>query len=189
MTATREAIDSYRRRRHRTLRRGRGRSRPAGADRRTPRDRRDDRRARREQSRHGAGQHAYLSEVRSQLKDSGVTMFAIGLGTKVDVQPLQEFANLSGGPRAAAAGRLGARRRVPARGRGPAAPLRGRLHVDQRRPQRALAKRRDRAEVGASGHRSKCRRLQRPRALVESSAYKEESERCACQEAAAQTRG
>ncbi|MDQ3347893.1 MAG: VWA domain-containing protein [Acidobacteriota bacterium] len=38
-----------------------------------------------------------LAEVRQQLKDSGTTMFAIGLGTKVDSAPLQELANLSGG--------------------------------------------------------------------------------------------
>jgi Ca-activated chloride channel family protein len=38
-----------------------------------------------------------LTEVRSQLKDSGVTMFAIGLGTKVDAAPLKELANLTGG--------------------------------------------------------------------------------------------
>ena len=38
-----------------------------------------------------------LPEVRSQLKDSGVTMFAIGLGTKVDAAPLKELANLTGG--------------------------------------------------------------------------------------------
>jgi Ca-activated chloride channel homolog len=38
-----------------------------------------------------------FAEVRRQLKDSGTTMFAIGLGTKVDSAPLQELANLSGG--------------------------------------------------------------------------------------------
>jgi VWFA-related protein len=38
-----------------------------------------------------------LAEVRQQLKESGTTMFAIGLGTKVDSAPLTELANLSGG--------------------------------------------------------------------------------------------
>jgi VWFA-related protein len=38
-----------------------------------------------------------FAEVRRQLKESGTTMFAIGLGTKVDSAPLQELANLSGG--------------------------------------------------------------------------------------------
>ena len=38
-----------------------------------------------------------LADVRRQLKQSGTTMFAIGLGTKVDSAPLQELASLSGG--------------------------------------------------------------------------------------------
>ncbi len=38
-----------------------------------------------------------FADVRRQLKESGTTMFAIGLGTKVDAAPLQELANLSGG--------------------------------------------------------------------------------------------
>jgi Ca-activated chloride channel homolog len=38
-----------------------------------------------------------FAEVQRALKDSGTTLFAIGLGTKVDVAPLQELANLSGG--------------------------------------------------------------------------------------------
>jgi VWFA-related protein len=38
-----------------------------------------------------------LAEVRRRLKESGATMFAIGLGTKVDAAPLQELADLSGG--------------------------------------------------------------------------------------------
>jgi Ca-activated chloride channel family protein len=38
-----------------------------------------------------------LAEVRTQLKDRGVTMFAIGLGTKVDAAPLNELASLTGG--------------------------------------------------------------------------------------------
>lgn len=38
-----------------------------------------------------------LAEIRRLLKDSGTTMFAIGLGTKVDAAPLKELANLSGG--------------------------------------------------------------------------------------------
>ena len=36
-------------------------------------------------------------EIRRLLQDSGATMFAIGLGTKVDVAPLQELAGLTGG--------------------------------------------------------------------------------------------
>jgi VWFA-related protein len=38
-----------------------------------------------------------LAEVKRQLKESGTTMFAIGLGTKVDTAPLNELAGLSGG--------------------------------------------------------------------------------------------
>jgi Ca-activated chloride channel homolog len=38
-----------------------------------------------------------LSDVKRQLKESGTTMFAIGLGTKVDSAPLKELAGLSGG--------------------------------------------------------------------------------------------
>lgn len=38
-----------------------------------------------------------LADVLEQLKDSGVTIFSIGLGTKVDVEPLQKFADLSSG--------------------------------------------------------------------------------------------
>jgi Ca-activated chloride channel family protein len=38
-----------------------------------------------------------LAEVRRQLQESGATMFAIGLGTKVDAAPLKELANLTGG--------------------------------------------------------------------------------------------
>ena len=43
------------------------------------------------------GSRHTLAEVRSQLKDSGATMFAIGLGTKVDAAPLQDLAGLTGG--------------------------------------------------------------------------------------------
>ena len=38
-----------------------------------------------------------LAEIRDQLKAAGVTMFGIGLGTKVDAAPLKELATLSGG--------------------------------------------------------------------------------------------
>ncbi len=38
-----------------------------------------------------------LSEVLEQVKASEITVFTIGLGTKVDVQPLQQFARQSGG--------------------------------------------------------------------------------------------
>ena len=38
-----------------------------------------------------------LADVRRRLKDSGTTMFAIGLGTKVDSAALRELAGLSGG--------------------------------------------------------------------------------------------
>ena len=38
-----------------------------------------------------------LNEVKRQLKENGTTMFAIGLGTKVDAAPLKELADLSGG--------------------------------------------------------------------------------------------
>lgn len=38
-----------------------------------------------------------LADVRQQLKDTGTTMFAIGLGVKVDAAPLKELAGLTGG--------------------------------------------------------------------------------------------
>ena len=38
-----------------------------------------------------------MGDVLNQLRDSGTTIFTIGLGTKVDVEPLQRFADLSGG--------------------------------------------------------------------------------------------
>ena len=38
-----------------------------------------------------------LADVKRQLKESGTTMFAIGLGTKVDSAALKELAGLSGG--------------------------------------------------------------------------------------------
>src|SRR6476660_9878789 len=38
-----------------------------------------------------------LAEVLEQMKEVGATVFAIGLGTHVDVQPLQQLADLSGG--------------------------------------------------------------------------------------------
>ena len=38
-----------------------------------------------------------LEEVKRQLKESGTTMFAIGLGTKVDADPLKALAGLTGG--------------------------------------------------------------------------------------------
>ena len=38
-----------------------------------------------------------LADVRRLLKDSGTTMFALGLGVKVDAAPLQELAGITGG--------------------------------------------------------------------------------------------
>jgi VWFA-related protein len=38
-----------------------------------------------------------LADIKRQLKETGTTMFAIGLGTKVDAAPLKELAGLSGG--------------------------------------------------------------------------------------------
>jgi len=38
-----------------------------------------------------------LADIRRQLKESATTIFAIGLGTKVDTEPLEELAGLSGG--------------------------------------------------------------------------------------------
>jgi VWFA-related protein len=38
-----------------------------------------------------------IADIRQQLKESGTTMFAIGLGRKVDSAPLKELAGLSGG--------------------------------------------------------------------------------------------
>jgi Ca-activated chloride channel homolog len=45
----------------------------------------------------GPGSTHTFADIRKQLKESGTTMFAIGLGTKVDSAPLQELASLSGG--------------------------------------------------------------------------------------------
>ena len=45
----------------------------------------------------GPGSVRKLDDVLSELKDSGATVFSIGLGTKVDRGPIQEFADRSGG--------------------------------------------------------------------------------------------
>ena len=45
----------------------------------------------------GPGSSRTLGEVLEQVKTSGATIFTIGLGTKVDDRPLQQFAELSGG--------------------------------------------------------------------------------------------
>jgi VWFA-related protein len=45
----------------------------------------------------GPGSSRKLGEVLEQVKTSGATIFTIGLGTKVDEQALQQFAELSGG--------------------------------------------------------------------------------------------
>ena len=45
----------------------------------------------------GPGSRSTLAEVVAQLKGSGVTVFTLGLGAKVDTAPLQQFADISGG--------------------------------------------------------------------------------------------
>ena len=45
----------------------------------------------------GPGSISTLAEVVNQLKGSGVTVFTLGLGAKVDTAPLQQFADISGG--------------------------------------------------------------------------------------------
>lgn len=45
----------------------------------------------------GPGSRSTLAEVMAQLKESGVTVFTLGLGAKVDTAPLQQFAEISGG--------------------------------------------------------------------------------------------
>lgn len=45
----------------------------------------------------GPGSISTLAEVVQQLKGSGVTVFTLGLGAKVDTTPLQQFADISGG--------------------------------------------------------------------------------------------
>ena len=45
----------------------------------------------------GPGSSRTFGEVLEQVKTSGATIFTIGLGTKVDDRPLQQFAELSGG--------------------------------------------------------------------------------------------
>ena len=44
-----------------------------------------------------AGSVRTFEDVVNDLKDSGATAFAIGIGTKVDRRPLQRLADLSGG--------------------------------------------------------------------------------------------
>jgi VWFA-related protein len=45
----------------------------------------------------GPGSVRKFDEVLTELKDSGATVFSIGLGTKVDREPIQAFADRSGG--------------------------------------------------------------------------------------------
>jgi Ca-activated chloride channel family protein len=45
----------------------------------------------------GPGSIRRFDDVLAELKDSGATVFSIGLGTKVDRGPIQEFADRSGG--------------------------------------------------------------------------------------------
>ena len=45
----------------------------------------------------GPGSKSTLAEVVNQLKGSGVTVFTLGLGAKVDTAPLRQFADISGG--------------------------------------------------------------------------------------------
>jgi VWFA-related protein len=45
----------------------------------------------------GPGSLSSLADVLKQLKGSGVTVFTLGLGSKVDTAPLQQFAEISGG--------------------------------------------------------------------------------------------
>jgi hypothetical protein len=45
----------------------------------------------------GPGSTRSFDDVLKVLKESGTTVFAIGLGTKVDAQPLNKLAELSGG--------------------------------------------------------------------------------------------
>ena len=109
----------------------------------------------------GPGSTQSLADVRSQLKDSGATVFAIGLGTKVDAAPLKKLADLSGGrallPQDVS--ELGAEfQRV-------VEDLRRRYvvgYTSTNGARTAVAQRPDSAEVGASGHRSKCRGYNAP---------------------------
>ena len=45
----------------------------------------------------GPGSKSTLPEVLTRLTGSGVTVFTLGLGARVDVTPLQQFADISGG--------------------------------------------------------------------------------------------
>jgi Ca-activated chloride channel homolog len=45
----------------------------------------------------GPGSRRRLPDVLGQLQESGVTVFTIGLGTQIDREPLEQFAELSGG--------------------------------------------------------------------------------------------
>ena len=45
----------------------------------------------------GPGSTRSFADVLGHLKESGATVFAIGLGTKVDAKPLEKLAELSGG--------------------------------------------------------------------------------------------
>ena len=97
--ATWEAIDGYTRVGwHGPVRRGLGRPHPSAAGRGPARGGRDDGWPRRERSGHRTRQlPTRWARSSSRSRASGATIFTIGLGTKVDDRPLQQFAELSGG--------------------------------------------------------------------------------------------
>ena len=91
----------------------------------------------------GPGSVRTWDSVLRLLQDQDVTVFPVGLGTKIDPERLNLLATFSGGAGVLPAGGLGARRAVRARHREPAAPLHRRLHVHQSSARREVAQRRD----------------------------------------------
>ena len=60
-----------------------------------------------------------------------MTVFTVGLGTKIDPERLKALATISGGQAYFPDGGIRARGAVPANHREPAAPLHPRLHLDE----------------------------------------------------------
>ena len=77
----------------------------------------------------GPGSTRTLPDALKELKESGATVFTIGIGTKIDASSLQQLATLSGGRALFPQDVSRARCRVPACRRGPPPPVRRRIHV------------------------------------------------------------
>ena len=103
----------------------------------------------------GPGSVRTWESVLRLLQDQDVTMFPVGLGPRIDAQRLELLATLSGGEAYFPQDVTDARGGVRPRDREPAPPLHRRLHLDQPRPGRQVAQRRDsRAGRRASASRA-----------------------------------